>query len=100
MIIACESAVHILQQVSLIDMPDCLRWLIEDTGYVHTSAIYAGEESSFDKVIDAVGKLGFIPQFSYFPVQYMDSEGQLAVFSFPPLNSNITIMRVTGDKSQ
>ena len=81
-------------------MPACLHWPVQDTSYVDTSAIHAGEGSSFDKVINGVGKLGFIPQFSYFPVQYMDSEGQLAVFSFPPLNSNITIMRVTGDKSQ
>lgn len=54
----------------------------------------AGAQSLLDKTVMALGNLGFLPQFSYFPVQYMDAEGQLAVFSFPPLNSNITICRV------
>lgn len=58
------------------------------------SRICADAESTRDKVVMAFGKLGFISQFSYFPVLYMDPEGQLAVFSFPPLNSNIAIHRV------
>ena len=54
----------------------------------------AEAKSAFDKSVMAMGRLGFISQFSYFPVQYMDSEGELAVFAFPPLQSSITIRRV------
>jgi len=39
-----------------------------------------------------MGKLGFISAFSYFPVLFVDSD--LAIFSFPPLKSNIAVHRV------
>ena len=59
-----------------------------------TMLVCVDSESGLDRVVMALGKLGFIKEFSYFPVLYMDPEGQLAVFSFPPLNSNIAIRRI------
>ena len=82
---------------SIIGHDESLMWFQRFIRVCQSATIYwyaAGEGSTFDKFINALGKLGFIQQFSYFPVQYMDPGGQLAVFSFPPLKSNITIMRV------
>ena len=40
----------------------------------------------------ALGKLGFISAFSYFPVDYVDSS--LAVFRFDPLKSFIAVRKI------
>ena len=53
---------------------------------------FAGEEQPWDGLIMALGKLGFISAFSYFPVDYVDSS--LAVFRFDPLKSFIAVRRI------
>ena len=43
-------------------------------------------------MIGALGRAGFFPQFAVFPVLYLDED--MAVFRFPPLNSNIAVRKV------
>jgi hypothetical protein len=45
-----------------------------------------------DPLVEALGRALFLPQFSVFPVLYLDAE--LSVFQFPPLSSNIAVRRV------
>ena len=47
----------------------------------------------FDRVISSLGRVMFFEQLAAFPVLYLDSD--LAVFRFPPLQSNIAVCRVT-----
>lgn len=51
------------------------------------------ELSSLDKVVNFLGRLGFIPAFAIFPV--LSVSKKYAVFRFPPLQSNIAIKRIT-----
>jgi hypothetical protein len=51
---------------------------------VHASAV----------LVNAVGKLGFLPSLSRFPVLFMDAKAGVCVFSFPPLNTVIAAKRV------
>ena len=50
-------------------------------------------EGTLDRVVGALGRAGFFPQFAVFPVLYLDED--MAVFRFPPLNSNIAVRRVS-----
>lgn len=50
--------------------------------------------SALDSLINAVGRLGFVPSLSRFPVRYIDSEG-LTVFEYPPLATTIAARRVS-----
>ncbi len=45
-----------------------------------------------DSAINALGRAAFFPQFAVFPVDYLDAD--IAVFTFPPLNSRIAVQRV------
>lgn len=49
--------------------------------------------ASIDAAIGAAGRAAFFPQFALFPVLYVDAD--LAVFKFPPLDSNIAVRRVS-----
>lgn len=49
--------------------------------------------STGDRVVSALGRVSFVDNFARFPVLYLDDEG-LAVFRFPPLASNIAVVRV------
>ncbi|KAK3262409.1 hypothetical protein CYMTET_28731 [Cymbomonas tetramitiformis] len=51
--------------------------------------------SALDSVINAVGKQGFLPSFSYFPVLYFSADEGVCIFKFPPLNSAIAAYRLT-----
>lgn len=44
-----------------------------------------------DSAINALGRAAFFPQFAVFPVDYLDAD--MAVFTFPPLNSMIAVRR-------
>ena len=44
--------------------------------------------------INAVGRLGFVPSLSRFPVRFMDAQAGVCVFEFPPLNTVIAARRV------
>ena len=45
-------------------------------------------------LVNAVGKLGFLPSLSRFPVLFMDAKAGVCVFSFPPLDTVIAAKRV------
>ena len=45
-----------------------------------------------DKLVTALGRLSFFPWLASFPVRYLDKD--LAVFRFPPLASDISVVRV------
>ena len=45
-------------------------------------------------LVNAVGKLGFLPSLSRFPVLFMDAQAGVCVFEFPPLNTVIAAKRV------
>ena len=49
-------------------------------------------EGILDRVVGALGRAGFLPQYAVFPVLYLDDD--MAVFRFPPLNSNIAVRKV------
>eukprot|EP00877_Chromochloris_zofingiensis_P007624 jgi/Chrzof1/3114/Cz12g12150.t1 len=51
-----------------------------------------------DQMIGVLGRAAFLPQFAVFPVLYLDD--QLAVFSFPPLKSNIAVRKVAAAAPQ
>ncbi|KAK9843722.1 hypothetical protein WJX81_003629 [Elliptochloris bilobata] len=51
-----------------------------------------GSEGALDRVVGALGRAGFFSHFAVFPVLYLDDD--MAVFRFPPLNSNIAVRRV------
>lgn len=51
--------------------------------------------SALDSVVNAVGKKGFLPSFSFFPVLYFSAEEGVCIFKFPPLNSAIAAYRLT-----
>ena len=44
-----------------------------------------------DSAVNVLGKAAFLPQFAVFPVKYLDAD--MAVFTFPPLNSLIAVRR-------
>ena len=50
--------------------------------------------SAVDGAIDAIGRLGFLPSFAFFPVHFFDAKSGTCVFEFPPLRSNIAAKRV------
>ena len=52
----------------------------------------AGEERRWDKVITALGRVGFLEGLAKFPVLYVDED--LTVFRFPPLGVNIAARRM------
>ncbi|CAG9460263.1 unnamed protein product [Pedinophyceae sp. YPF-701] len=56
------------------------------------SASRAAARSSADNVITQMGRLAFFPQFSKFPVLYLDDD--ICVFKFPPLDSAIACARI------
>ena len=47
-----------------------------------------------DSVVNALGRAAFLPQFAVFPVKYLDAD--MAVFTFPPLNSSLIAVRRVG----
>ena len=47
------------------------------------------EANVVDKVINAVGKVGFLEGIATFPVLFYDHDAGVVVFQFPPLKSNI-----------
>ena len=49
--------------------------------------------NSGDKIITAIGKLTFFEGLARFPVLYLDTDAGVSVFRFPPLKSNITVVR-------
>ena len=51
-----------------------------------------GEAGAWDRVVSALGRLGFVPPLARFPVRYLDPD--FSVFRFPPLRSDIGIRRV------
>lgn len=52
----------------------------------------AGTSDTGDKVVGAIGRGAFFPQFAVFPVLYLDED--ICVFKFPALNSIICCRRV------
>lgn len=50
------------------------------------------QPSAADAAVTSLGRTGFVRQLALFPVLYVDEE--LAVFKFPPLDSNIAIHKV------
>ena len=53
----------------------------------------AGARGLFDSMVQALGKAAFFPQFAVFPVKYLD--GDMAVFTFPPLKDSLIAVRKT-----
>lgn len=53
----------------------------------------ASSEGFLDRVVGALGRAGFSPQFAVFSVLYLDDD--MAVFRFLPLNSNIAVRKVS-----
>ncbi len=51
----------------------------------------AGAAGVFDSAVQIIGKAAFFPQFSQFPVRYLDSN--MAVFTFPPLRDSLIAVR-------
>jgi hypothetical protein len=49
--------------------------------------------NSGDKFISAVGRVTFFEGLAKFPVLYLDNDTGVSVFRFPPLRSNITVVR-------
>ena len=49
--------------------------------------------SGVDKVVTTLGCASFIPPLAHFPVRYLDKG--LAVFRFPPLASDISVIQVS-----
>jgi hypothetical protein len=49
--------------------------------------------NSGDKLITAIGRVSFIEGLAKFPVLYLDPDTGVSVFRFPPLRSNITVVR-------
>ena len=43
-------------------------------------------------MVGVLGRAAFFPRFAKFPVLYLDED--LAVFQFPPLQSNIAVRRM------
>ncbi len=46
-----------------------------------------------DKFITAIGRASFFEGLAKFPVLYLDTDTGVSVFRFPPLRSNITVVR-------
>ena len=44
--------------------------------------------------INALGRLGFLPSLSRFPIRFMDAQAGVCVFEFPPLQTVIAAQRV------
>lgn len=47
-----------------------------------------------DSVVNALGRAAFLPQFAVYLVKYLDAD--MAVFTFPPLNSSLIAVRRVG----
>ena len=52
------------------------------------------EVTAADKVITALGRVAFFHDLATFPVLHLDAAGGVAVFRFPPLDSNIAVVKV------
>ena len=52
-----------------------------------------GNAGVLDRVIDIVGRLGFIEDVATFPVLFYDEKAGIVIFQFPPLKSNICAFR-------
>jgi hypothetical protein len=44
--------------------------------------------------INGIGRLGFLPSLSRFPVRFMDAQAGVCVFEFPPLQTVIAARRL------
>lgn len=69
-------------------------WVDQGGGEADLRAYLAeGAGNAGDRVVTALGRAGFLPQFATFPVLALDPSNGLAVFRFEPLASNIAIVR-------
>jgi len=50
--------------------------------------------SGFDAFVQSVGRAGFLPSLSRFPVRFYDAAAGVTVFEFPPLRALIAAKRV------
>ena len=46
-----------------------------------------------DKIISTIGRVTFFEGLARFPVLYLDTDAGVSVFRFPPLRSNIAVVR-------
>ena len=72
----------------------CVQHLMQCPSCSWLTHVYecAGEETRWDKVITALGRVGFLEGLAKFPVLYVDDD--LTVFRFPPLGVNIAARRM------
>jgi len=57
-----------------------------------TICTHIDEATVWDKIVSALGRIGFIEGQAQFPVLYVDKD--LTVFRFPPLGVNIAAHRI------